>query len=666
MHIGDVHGGHYCAYIRPNPNGKWFKFDDDRVTPVTSKEVLEDNYGGDWNATGYPLNKTARLHKRFTNAYMLVYVRESDIASALAPPSEADIPRHLIESLRHEQEERDRLAREAIERHLYMDVQIATAEMAKSQQTFDLVNWGENSEQFIYLKAKKTDLWKDFKKTIAERVQVPVERIRLWSLYRRQNHTIRPENSLDGDYDEQTVEEVYMNSGKNFNNFRLYLEIAEHQVQDSDGKIVYFPSVGKDSIVIFVKYYEPETTKLEYLGPVRVKLSLKGQDLIPIMTDLKKLPPSTNIAIYEEVKPGMVDPLKLQSTLAQSELVNGDILCFQKNLDKDMAKRYEYPFAPNYYDYLMYRITLTFVPKNPPRDDKEAEKMKQAGIPFAQVDVQLSRKMTYDQMVTRVGTVLNFDGFKLRLMINPTGGDSPKAVVKRVKDQTLHEILTSQFYGQASSFVFWYDVSDISILDLETNKLCKVIVIDEHMKETDSLEVLVPKTGTFGDLALIIAQKLRISESLLPKLRIFEAVASRDWKLHKLSTPVSELVPDQYGPLYYVEKIPEAELEIPENCKRTVAFHFAKEPQRAHGIPFPVQIHPDDTVGTVRARLQARLGMSDKEFSKVKLFVVDHTGESAALDKGNYKISFSHYIQLCIFRRLGFIRMLARQLSFGS
>jgi len=24
VHMGDLHGGHYCAYIRPEKNGKWF------------------------------------------------------------------------------------------------------------------------------------------------------------------------------------------------------------------------------------------------------------------------------------------------------------------------------------------------------------------------------------------------------------------------------------------------------------------------------------------------------------------------------------------------------------------------------------------------------------------------------------------------------------------
>ena len=72
VHTGDVHGGHYCAYIRPQKFGKWFKFDDDRVIPVLQKEVLDDNYGGERD--GVVKNVNSRVLKRLTNAYMLDFI----------------------------------------------------------------------------------------------------------------------------------------------------------------------------------------------------------------------------------------------------------------------------------------------------------------------------------------------------------------------------------------------------------------------------------------------------------------------------------------------------------------------------------------------------------------------------------------------------------------
>lgn len=77
------------------------KFDDDRVTPVTDKEVLEENYGGEVLNGMLPQvqqrNQARNAVKRFTNAYMLVYIRETRISEILAPFQEEDTPAHLSE-----------------------------------------------------------------------------------------------------------------------------------------------------------------------------------------------------------------------------------------------------------------------------------------------------------------------------------------------------------------------------------------------------------------------------------------------------------------------------------------------------------------------------------------------------------------------------------------
>ena len=97
-----MHGGHYFALIKPDRETRWLKFDDDRVTPVTDREVLEENYGGEaLNGLVTPAQRNqVRSMKRFTNAYMLVYIRESAIDDVLAPFKEEDTPAHLSKSLK--------------------------------------------------------------------------------------------------------------------------------------------------------------------------------------------------------------------------------------------------------------------------------------------------------------------------------------------------------------------------------------------------------------------------------------------------------------------------------------------------------------------------------------------------------------------------------------
>lgn len=103
VHSGDVHGGHYFVHIKPSAKGRWLRFDDDRVVPVTDREVLEDNFGGESlgpNGAAHPPAKPPLkgAMKRFTNAYMLVYIRESKVSEILGSISTEQVPEHLRES----------------------------------------------------------------------------------------------------------------------------------------------------------------------------------------------------------------------------------------------------------------------------------------------------------------------------------------------------------------------------------------------------------------------------------------------------------------------------------------------------------------------------------------------------------------------------------------
>ena len=97
VHSGDVHGGHYFVLIKPTADGRWLRFDDDRVVHVLDREVLEDNFGGEaLNGMDYKqLQNKAGAAKRFTNAYMLVYIRQTRVKEVLEPISDADTPSHL-------------------------------------------------------------------------------------------------------------------------------------------------------------------------------------------------------------------------------------------------------------------------------------------------------------------------------------------------------------------------------------------------------------------------------------------------------------------------------------------------------------------------------------------------------------------------------------------
>lgn len=88
VHSGDNHGGHYVVFINPRGDGRWCKFDDDVVSRCTKQEAVDNNFGGHDD----DLNMTV---KHCTNAYMLVYIRDSELRNVLQEVAEEDIPQEV-------------------------------------------------------------------------------------------------------------------------------------------------------------------------------------------------------------------------------------------------------------------------------------------------------------------------------------------------------------------------------------------------------------------------------------------------------------------------------------------------------------------------------------------------------------------------------------------
>ena len=101
VHSGDFNAGHYYAFLRPQKDGHFYKFDDDRVTRATMKETLEENFGGEYanlpNGTAGVRQPYARGYstKRSMSAYMLVYIRKSRLDQMLPEIVKEDVPAHL-------------------------------------------------------------------------------------------------------------------------------------------------------------------------------------------------------------------------------------------------------------------------------------------------------------------------------------------------------------------------------------------------------------------------------------------------------------------------------------------------------------------------------------------------------------------------------------------
>ncbi|ORX89747.1 ubiquitin carboxyl-terminal hydrolase 5 [Basidiobolus meristosporus CBS 931.73] len=613
VHSGDLHGGHYFALLKPEKNGKWFKFDDDRVIPVTEKEILEDNYGGESLQPNQPgLRQTYRM-KRFTNAYMLVYIRESALDDILDPIAIEDIPEHLRKRFDAEKAAAEARRREKEEMHLYLNVKILTDQSIRHHQGFDLANFdGQQADpEFVNFKLRKDMTFGALKAMLVKQHNVQPEQMRLWAMVSRQNKTIRPDTPISDSDAETKLEVLKDKHNPRWGELRLYLDIMEHPFMPQ----LWFPSVGpaKGFLMAFIKYYDPKLQAMENLGKFYLGKTGKVGDVIPHLLEAKGLPSGCRIKIYEEIKPGMIEVLNPKSTFQQAEIQDGDILCFQKEAqDKEVQELGPDCLAtiPEYFDFIATRIVVLFKPKFKDRE------------PRPEIELVLGKKMSYDTVALKLAEELKTDHLKLRFTsVNPPTG-APKNIIKRTTGLVLNDMLQPS-YMAPTQHVLYYEMLDVSILELETKKFLKVNWLGTNAKVEETPELLVPKNSVVSDVIDTLSAKVKLSADGTQKIRMYEALNSKIHREFSGNEPIVN-IPD-YVTLY-AEEIPVEEESMTDDDRLVACYHFSREPNNSHGVPFKFVVKKDEPFSETKKRLQSRLGMNDKDFSKIKLALVSFSG----------------------------------------
>lgn len=130
-------------------------------------------------------------------------------------------------------------------------------------------------------------------------------------------------------------------------------------------------------------------------------------------------------------------------------------------------------------------------------------------------------------------------------------------------------------------------------------------------------------------------------EALLPKvkmnpdgsqrLRTFAVFNGKLIKEYGLNDPISS-THDSFS--LYVEEIPREEFEAKDEEPILTCFHFTGDPSRLHGIPFKIVVKEGEEVRNTKTRIRARLGMSEKDFAKVKFVLCHQNGKVTPLDDG--------------------------------
>ncbi|KAF0514964.1 putative ubiquitin-specific processing protease 21 [Gigaspora margarita] len=198
-------------------------------------------------------------------------------------------------------------------------------------QGFDLATFDKVSQ----FKILKSETYGAFKAMVAQKFGILVEKINFWIFTNRQNKTVRPDTPIVDKFLTMTMEKVHKEHAKRQNELKLFLNVMDRPFKDK----VWFPRGSL--IMIFVKYFDPDLQSLKGLCHFYIEKFHKVGDIIPSLCKAKEFPPHTHVKIYEdEIKPNMIEKMNPKHSFDDSEIQNGDIICFQKALTKEEVRKY--------------------------------------------------------------------------------------------------------------------------------------------------------------------------------------------------------------------------------------------------------------------------------------------------------------------------------------
>eukprot|EP01088_Endostelium_zonatum_P000929 TRINITY_DN11203_c0_g1_i1.p1 TRINITY_DN11203_c0_g1~~TRINITY_DN11203_c0_g1_i1.p1 ORF type:complete len:1256 (-),score=407.98 TRINITY_DN11203_c0_g1_i1:170-3937(-) len=523
VHVGDLHGGHYYAYLRPTIEPKWYKFDDEKVTRVHSNEVFEQHFGGrermfkgltagmkspsaikkaqrEAASSGKDGKESKnRPSERTANAYMLFYILDSERESLLGKVHKEDVPVHLEERFAAEEAAEATRRQELAEAAHFMPVKIVTVADLAKHRGFDLIKF----ETIPPISVRRTSTLEQLKAQIDPKT-FGIDpsaggklTIRFWNWCKRKNHTLRPDTPYTKEHDE--IQQL--TKKKLEGPLQLW---AEWNYTPSP--FSFTEHAPNEDAVIFFKFYDPKLVKetmmdddpLSFVCYLFVKVNSKIEDVIPRLKQIKQIADDHDIALYEEIKPSMIEPVIPTNTWTEAELSNGDIICFTEvvpgqnnnvsssngNKEEEEAKttaagtNKEGGEKDNvisnsggileramgvreYYDYMRNRVLVKFIKLSPTllpiRDKKESnnnnkenkeetkdetkeekDKDKEGNEKISNsTALILMRTMKYQEVVIRLGDALHVNPMQLRLYGQQAHRDLPKPIPIHKKDNPL-------------------------------------------------------------------------------------------------------------------------------------------------------------------------------------------------------------------------------------
>lgn len=595
VHSGDNHGGHYVVYINPKGDGNWCKFDDDVVSGCSKNEAIDQNYGG----PNDELNLNAKHSS--SNAYMLVYIRHSALEEVLQEITINNIPSELDEKLKEEKRMEHIRRQERTENNTIMSVHILLEDYFESHQTTGLFDI-EKTPYRIF-KIKKAAPISELIEALSAAFRISSDDIRLWPIIQR-NHAIRPSIF---DYRDDLSKQV-INCADLQNPWIVFMETLPSDLVSPS------KNFNKDrDILLFFKCYDPVLKRLNYCGLSYYNQSTRIVDIIPELNKRAGYPEDTELSLYEERGASAIEKIVDHNEALNkviTDVMNGDIIIFEK---KYKDENLELATCKDYFIDLLYRVDVTFIDKSNSQD-----------VGFT---LELSQRMTYDQMATAVSQKINVDPYNIQFFKCQNYKDIPGAPLRSSYDGSLKDLLV--YTKPKSVKKIFYQKLSMNINELESKKQFKCLWIDLNLKEEKELILYPNKNGTVKTLLEEAAKQIEVSKDGVGsgQLRIVEINGNKiipgpteETLLEYLQSSGESSMANQK--VYRIEEIPTEELDLDDDEMLIPVVHFFKDVYSTFGTPFYIKAKNGEIFANFKERIQKKLSVPEKEWEKYKFAVI--------------------------------------------
>lgn len=246
--------------------------------------------------------------------------------------------------------------------------------------------------------------------------------------------------------------------------------------------------------------------------------------------------------------------------------------------------------------------------------------------------LELSKEMTHDEVVALLGAQLGHDPAKIQLTQHSAAQHKPRLqpIKSSPKLRLTDMLLSSSYMGKVFSDILYFEKLDMTLAELESNKLFKIEWFDEKVTPVATHKVLVPKNALFSD---VIAKLKEVIGPLhgTGEIRLLEVQNNHIYRLLK---PVESTTGFTGQTALRAEEVPAEELNKDSKTSKTiqVAHGYRDGYPSTFGHPFYLVVPKSERFLDTKRRIQEKLCIPDDEFATWKFFIVPWLGKWVVVD----------------------------------